>query len=464
MAAAIGAGCGQGDSVVGGSCSSGYVQCGDQCIDLGTDPDHCGACNTSCLPGVACVAGSCGQAEAGADASSDATSDTLADGSPSDATAADGADAPGADASDAGTDVVSNDGPVPDGPSADATLSDAAMPDATMPDATAIDASDATTLEASVDSGTSADATDANAIEDASDASVDESDSDSPAESDDGASESSTDDGGDAFEEPLDCAPLTACNGVCLDTTFDPSNCGSCGNVCFSGICRNSHCIGENFGAVIYIGHDYTQYSQAQARLLLNAVLLPQSLLPLPVISYERYASATAVTNVKAILATAPVTVGRAVTVTSTTNDDDVPIGLNAGMYRVLIVSDQLSATTGTLASLGANWFAALSTFTQSGGVVVVLDGDTGVAEMPQFMTSTTLLYVTSHSPVSLNTSLDVVARTDALSTGIGDTYSADTSTASFATEPESTNVVYVVSTPGDDATPGAPVVIHKAF
>jgi hypothetical protein len=60
-------------------------RCGSECIDIATDPAHCGGCNVACPPGAACVAGACGcsprtadaglDAEAGVDAGKDASAD-----------------------------------------------------------------------------------------------------------------------------------------------------------------------------------------------------------------------------------------------------------------------------------------------------------------------------------------------------------------------------------------------------
>lgn len=38
-------------------------------------------------------------------------------------------------------------------------------------------------------------------------------------------------------------APSGICNGQCLNLDTDPNNCGSCGNVCDSGTCRNGLCL-----------------------------------------------------------------------------------------------------------------------------------------------------------------------------------------------------------------------------
>ncbi len=40
-------------------CGLGELKCGDTCRDVGSDPNHCGACNNSCGPGGFCVGGMC---------------------------------------------------------------------------------------------------------------------------------------------------------------------------------------------------------------------------------------------------------------------------------------------------------------------------------------------------------------------------------------------------------------------
>jgi hypothetical protein len=41
------------------SCPAGATACGESCVDLTVDPDHCGACASRCTDGHACVAGAC---------------------------------------------------------------------------------------------------------------------------------------------------------------------------------------------------------------------------------------------------------------------------------------------------------------------------------------------------------------------------------------------------------------------
>ena len=42
-----------------GNCPAGQVKCGNQCIDVTSDPSHCGNCNDRCASGQSCVSGVC---------------------------------------------------------------------------------------------------------------------------------------------------------------------------------------------------------------------------------------------------------------------------------------------------------------------------------------------------------------------------------------------------------------------
>jgi hypothetical protein len=445
--ASLAAGCGGDQSIVGGACTAGYTQCGKQCVTLDSNADNCGACGLSCAPGVGCIRGECGES---GDATPASDGPSEADGTlrPSDASTE--AAAPEASAletsvadrrspdamasSDSTLDAPANDGEAGgarvDGPQGDAA-SDGPPSDGAPIDGTT---SDVVTGDAAEGEAASAEAGD-------------------DASGDDGAS-----------DEPLCTAPLVDCSGTCVDSTMDPANCGACGITCYSGICQNSLCVGQTSGSLVFIGHDFTTYSQAQARVLANAVLLPQSSQTVSVLSYERYTSASALSNVKNIIGTAAKNIGRTLVLTSTTTDSDVTTGLTIAKYGVLLVADQPAAASGTLGALGATWVAALGTFTQAGGIVVILDGDTGVQEMPDLVTSTQLLSVTAQVAVPIFTQLDVAVQTDAVALGVTSPYAAGAYSASFTTEPPGGSVVYVVTTFPSDAAPSSPVVVHKVF
>jgi hypothetical protein len=463
-ASGLAAGCGDDQSIVGGSCAAGFTQCGAHCVKLDSDSENCGVCGTSCPSGVACTRGECGGSgeaslQDAADAAADGTvtpNDAASldvepmdgpaqlndgptasgiDGSTTDGVASndsttDGTTTP-SDGATSPNDGSANDGSANDGSANDGLSTDASPSDATMTDASANDdsATDVASPEAATSEGASDDAT-----------------------------------GEDASEEPLCTPPLADCSGVCIDTTMDPANCGACGTTCYSGICQSSHCVGETTGSLIFIGHDYTTYSQAQARVLANAVLLPQASQMVPVLSYERYAGTTPLANVKNIISTAAKNIGRTLALTSTTTDSDVTSGLTIDTYGVLLVVDQPNANSGDLAALGASWMSAVTAFTHAGGVVVVLDSDTGVQEMPALVTSTQLLNVTAQVNVPIFTQLTVAVPTDAIAQGVASPYAAGAYSASFTTEPADGSVVYVVTDPGPDGSPSAPVVIHKVF
>ena len=72
-------------------------------------------------------------------------------------------------------------------------------------------------------------------------------------------------------------APSKVCDGTCTDVTTAPSDCGSCGHVCASGICVAGQCAGELAGHIVAIGHDYQQRNAAMARVIGNAAALASS-------------------------------------------------------------------------------------------------------------------------------------------------------------------------------------------
>lgn len=61
---ACGATCDSGELCSAGKCAAtclgGSTRCGSRCVDVDTDPAHCGACNAACTSGEACVNGACG--------------------------------------------------------------------------------------------------------------------------------------------------------------------------------------------------------------------------------------------------------------------------------------------------------------------------------------------------------------------------------------------------------------------
>jgi hypothetical protein len=257
---------------------------------------------------------------------------------------------------------------------------------------------------------------------------------------------------------------LTLCNGVCVDTTSDPFNCGACNIVCASLLCSNSLCQGAVPGSLIVIGHDYeVTYSAAQQRVLANALLV-SSASPLRVRLYEQYASAAAITNVKSILTAAATGAGRVINYTAASTPSDVTPGMNAANTDVLVIFDQVNAPASTLAAIGTGWATTITSFSHVGGVVIALDGLGGTSpQMPALIKSAKILDVSSDTTVAQGSALDVVAPSDSVGIGVVSPYGAGKHSVFFAcNEPNTPPVTYIVEDPANDAGPTQPVVIHK--
>ena len=256
--------------------------------------------------------------------------------------------------------------------------------------------------------------------------------------------------------------PEILCGNVCIDPTNDPNNCGSCGKVCPSNSCVNGLCQGSAPGHLVTVGHDYAiapQQGSSQARVIVNAMLLPLSN-PVRVMSYERYSDSTSVSNVKNIVSAAAKQLGRQIQFTSVVQDSQVTAMLDINAYDVFFVPDQINASSGDLANLGDGWKQTnkISDFETAGGVTIVLDGGTGVGEMPDFLTNAGLLAVTSHT-ILQNQSLSVIAPNDAIGSGVVSPYAPTQHTTSMSTETNGGNVTYVVV-----KNQAQPTVVHKVF
>jgi hypothetical protein len=260
---------------------------------------------------------------------------------------------------------------------------------------------------------------------------------------------------------PVVCfAPDILCSGTCLDPTSDPLNCGSCGHVCPSNACSAGKCVGSAPGHVVVIGHDYvtspTAYS-SQARVLSKATLIPASN-PLRVMSYEQYADATAVSNAESLVNAEAKLLGRNVSFVAVTTAGAVSSGIDITSYDVLMVHDQMNAPSGTLGAIGSTWESDgnVAAFLHAGGVVVVLTGGTGTAEMPALSTNADLLSIQAES--ILSGSLTVLAPADAVGSGVVGPYVPKPSTVSLTTEANGGDVVWVVG------QSGSPIVVHKVM
>jgi len=179
---------------------------------------------------------------------------------------------------------------------------------------------------------------------------------------------------------------------------------------------------------------------------------------PVRVLAYTANAEASAITGVDSTL-DAAATSGRTWTKTVATALSDFD-ALSIDHFDVVLFYDQPTATAGSLSDLGASLRPKLLSFGEAGGVVIVLDGGSGVDEVPAFLSSTTLLSVDSDTTIRA-TALDVVAPGDAIGVDVLTPYLSPRRTASFTltagTGGDATIVV-------DEPTSSAPVVLHRVM
>lgn len=257
---------------------------------------------------------------------------------------------------------------------------------------------------------------------------------------------------------PLVCAaPLVACHGVCLSVASDAANCGACGKVCPSNICVDGECQGAMPGDVVLIGHDFTHAwsGSAQAKVLVNALTIPTTD-PIRILSYEEGAPESTVAQTKA-LAGANIK-GRSIDVTVAASASALADTDLAKRYDIILIHD---ASAGDAVATGASWSTSLGGFTRRGGVVVALDR--GTSPMPELLSSSGLLAVTSHAVLADGTHLVVAGAADVVGAQVLSPYAGFGAPVSFqGVGAPSADLGWVVRASGPSDTLGDPVVIHR--
>ncbi len=248
--------------------------------------------------------------------------------------------------------------------------------------------------------------------------------------------------GPDVHDAGQDAAVCTLdevmCDGVCIDVSADPDNCGACNRVCASGICTLGHCAGAPWGHIVAIGHDYMNYHPAMARVLGNAVALGLSH-DVSVAWWVGTASESSQSNALSALTAGMAAQARPF------HSVALPATPSASAFAgidVLVVPPQVGDGN-ALEATAVTWKTALDGFLGAGGVVVVLEGHDTVSY--RFARGASLYSINAPVDVSGHPAM-VVAPSDAVAEHVVSPYLAETSSMAL----RGIGAAVVTTAPGD--------------
>lgn len=421
LAYAFPAACGSG-GVVGGDCRGGYTNCDGKCVNLQTDYRRCGSCNNECPDNLACVEGVCGGEDGGVVRPPDGGTSNMG-------TAGNGNTPAGAG--------QGGQGELPDGGF----------------------------LDAPVDGQSDADIAPIECLPP----------HDIPSHCGDCDTQCvvpkpfcAPDENGSFECVPLCEEPYVECRGRCLldpdDFQRDPRNCGSCDNQCPSDICEGGICRGARYGNVALLCSDFNAATSdsGPAVLLGNAVFMPATD-PVHVLAYTRGAGSPAVQRVRQVIDRAGAARGRSAIITDARTPGAVTAELSIDTYQVLLIHDLDQAASGEPGMVAAEWESdsVLTTFTKAGGVIVVLDGGDGTAEMHELIKAGNLFDVTGQRDVTGHP-ITNQAPFDVLGVNVISPYLGTSHTCLFETTvAEDDRNIFVLT---DEAESNAPVAIHRVI
>jgi len=197
------------------------------------------------------------------------------------------------------------------------------------------------------------------------------------------------------------------------------------------------------------IGHDYFSSNTSMVNIIGNAVLLANTTGTVNVLGYTQYADVTGeVARTNTAITTRASALGRTVAFVSPLTDYTLLDSRLPGNH-VLLIYEMESGGSGS--TIGATWSATLTSFVNSGGVVIACNYfDTSW----QIMNSSGLLSITSQASAT-SSSINVVGTTDPIAAGVATPYTGLSGSSQYVTS--ETGIVTQVSG-------GNPVVIHKQF
>jgi hypothetical protein len=195
--------------------------------------------------------------------------------------------------------------------------------------------------------------------------------------------------------------------------------------------------------------------------LLGNAVFLPM-VSPVKILAYAEYADSNVVARVNQVIDWAARARGRNYQIATVTQPVDVNNSLKKPDFDVFLVYEQPNAPAGTLGNYGTQWSKTIESFSFVGGVIVVLDGNTGVREMGDLLTNSAIL------PVSAKTNMSrkqVYNRDpgDVLGVNVVSPFLALRDSCVFTTTvTEDANTSFVVTDNPSSAADRKPLAVHR--
>ena len=365
--------------LVGAECREGLAVCGGTCVDLGTDPGHCGACGLSC-GGGACVEGACLVGDGGAPWGTGDGGVPWGDGGQRAEAGPDG-DTSAPDGGDGGT----SDGGRPPLCGLGEIACNGACVDPLLDH------------DHCGGCGVACGPTQVCA--------------------------------GGACADTC-AAPRTACGGLCVDATSDPDHCGTCGVPCASGICLDGSCVGSVAGHVVAIGHDYVSGRRGMNRVAGNAVFLAGRS-PVRVVAWEGSSTSSSRAGTDAAISQVATDTGRAWTRQAVSDPARVPLEL-AGA-DVFLVYAQAGDDDAALRARGEEWSRALVEFVAQGGTVVMFETVSPAnAGTWQILDAAGLFPCAGRSPTTAT--IQVMAPSDAVALGVPLSYASEPATVRFET------------------------------
>ena len=258
-------------------------------------------------------------------------------------------------------------------------------------------------------------------------------------------------------------APLVNCSNACVDLNSDSDNCGKCHKSCPSAICSGGECIGAQAGHIVSICMNYREVAQASqpTTLLGNAVFLPMEN-PVKILAFAEFADSNVLARVNQVIDWAARARGRSYQIATLTDPDQVNSTLKKPDFDVFLVYDQQLATAGKLADYGTQWSKTIESFSFVGGVVVVLDGNTGTREMGDLLTNAAILPVTGKTNMSRK---QVYNRDpgDVIGVNVVSPFLAPRDSCVFTTTAgEGANTSFVVTDNPTDPADRRPLAVHR--